>query len=187
MTTEQEELNPTPMNNNAGNSGDKSMWEYFVLCLTEKYFRFSGRARRKEYWSFVLFQFLINFALNFVAGFLGATGGNITGIMILSWLITLALFIPSYAVLFRRLHDVNFSGWWATLPMLGLLAAGFVTGYTNAMQRYQGITESNPITQIIALGLAIISVIMLLVVFVLIFFKSDMKENKYGPVPEGVK
>lgn len=190
MTTEQEELTPATENeptNNTVAEADKSLWEYFVSCLTEKYFRFSGRARRKEYWSFVLFNFLINIALNFIATFLGSTGGSASGILILSVLVSIALFIPGYAVLFRRLHDINFSGWWATAPILGMLGAGIMSGYTDAMQRYQGITDGSPVMPLISLGLIIVSVIMLLVVFVVIFFKSDMKENKYGPVPEGVK
>ena len=189
MTTE-EELNPTPdapINDNTNNSEDKSMWDYFVLCLTEKYFCFKGRARRKEYWSFVLFNILINIVLNFISTFLTTTGGNATGILILSFLVSIALFIPSYAVLFRRLHDVNFSGWWATAPVLGLLAASFMAVHNAAIHPYHNITDSNQIASLISFGVGIISIIMLFVVFSVIFFKSDMKENKYGPVPEGVK
>ena len=166
---------------------EKSLWEYFVSCITEKYFCFKGRARRKAYWSFVLFNFLIPFVLSFISGFLVVTGGNAFGIDILSTLVSLAFLIPGYAVLFRRLHDVNFSGWWATLPLLGLLIAVIISGYVQAMDRYRGIESNQEFLSVIIIISGLVFLIPSLVVFVLIFFKSDMKENKYGPVPEGVK
>ena len=161
-------------------AGDKSLWEYFVSCITEKYFCFKGRARRKEYWSFVLFNFLITFVLGFISGFLGASGGDTAGIDILSGLVSLAFIIPGYAVLFRRLHDVNFSGWWATGP---IIAALLFFGLAAAAGNGSGNSEAEQILTI----LGALAFLPYLVVIVLIFFKSDMHENKYGPVPEGVK
>ena len=46
-------------NKTAPHSEDLSEWSYFVRCITTKYADFSGRARRKEWWSFILFQTLI--------------------------------------------------------------------------------------------------------------------------------
>ena len=44
-------------NNNTAPQGENlSVWGYFVRCLTKKYSDFSGRARRKEWWSFALFE-----------------------------------------------------------------------------------------------------------------------------------
>ena len=48
---------------------------YFIDCLTKKYACFSGRARRQEYWLFVLFNFIAAFVVGFIGGILaGATG-----------------------------------------------------------------------------------------------------------------
>ena len=46
-------------NKTAPHSEDLSEWSYFVRCITTKYADFSGRAHRKEWWSFILFQALI--------------------------------------------------------------------------------------------------------------------------------
>ena len=45
---------------------------YFIDCITKKYCCFAGRARRKEYWMFVLFSFLAGLVIGFVSGFLAA-------------------------------------------------------------------------------------------------------------------
>ncbi len=166
---------------------NKSVLGYFILCITKKYFCFKGRARRKEYWSFILFNFLISFALAFIIGFIGTSASNVSGINILISIIKLALLIPGYAVLFRRLHDVNFSGWWAILPILGILISGIMSGYISVSQQIGTGTAGIEIIPIIATVIGFISIIAGLLVFILTFRKSSMKENKYGPVPEGVK
>ena len=64
---------------------------------------FSGRASRKEYWFFVLFNFIIAFGIGFLSALMGVE--NILGL-----LYTLATLIPSIAVGIRSLHDINKSG-----------------------------------------------------------------------------
>lgn len=79
---------------------------------------FSGRAGRREYWTFVLINFAASIVLNFLARQVGILG-------ILSMLFSLAIFVPSLAVGVRRLHDTNKSGWFFLLvliPVLGWLA-----------------------------------------------------------------
>lgn len=81
-----------------------------------KYAEFSGRARRQEYWLFVLLYVI----LSLIAGVIDAVLGTEAVTLILG----LALLIPSVAVLIRRLHDLDRSGWWALfmfLPILGTL------------------------------------------------------------------
>lgn len=78
------------------------------LCFA-KYADFNGRAKRPEFWWFILFCILVSLALEMVSG-------------ILSGLFSLATFLPSIAVGARRLHDTNRSGWWqllAIIPVLG--------------------------------------------------------------------
>ena len=89
----------------------------WYLAVLKKYAVFEGRARRKEYWMFVLFNFIIAIVLSIVEGFVNASG-------IISGLYSLAVFIPSIAVLARRLHDTNRSGWWILIGFVPLI--GFI-------------------------------------------------------------
>ena len=77
----------------------------WYLEVLKKYAVFSGRARRKEYWMFTLFSFIISCALVFVEGLAGSPG-------VVTFLCNLAMLIPGMAVKVRRLHDTNRSGWW---------------------------------------------------------------------------
>lgn len=86
---------------------------YFWDVLKNKYAQFSGRARRAEFWYFVLF--LISIGVVFVDILLGATG-------ILALIYSLALFVPGLAIGIRRLHDIGRSGWFyliSAIPIVG--------------------------------------------------------------------
>ena len=89
-------------------------WYFDVL---KQYAVFHGRARRKEYWYFVLFNLLVALAIAAVDGLFGSNG-------MLGTLYSLAVLLPSIGVGVRRLHDTNRSGWWMLiilLPLLGLI------------------------------------------------------------------
>lgn len=105
----------------APDDADLPMWDYFVRAVTRDYVGFQGRARRKEYWSYVLFSFLIVVGATFVAAFLFGEGlGNVV-----NGLLGLAFLLPGLAALVRRLHDVGYTGWLALLmlvPLLGFIA-----------------------------------------------------------------
>jgi uncharacterized membrane protein YhaH (DUF805 family) len=89
------------------------------ICL-RKYADFSGRARRSEYWWFVLFTVLVSIVTSIVDGILGTRFGN-TGLF--EGLAGLALLLPGLAVGARRLHDVGKSGWWLLLIIIPLVGA----------------------------------------------------------------
>ena len=76
-----------------------------------KYATFSGRARRSEYWFFVLFQLLALIVAGIIDGILGTDGG-------LYGLVALGLLLPIIAVSVRRLHDTDRSGWWYLLVLV---------------------------------------------------------------------
>ena len=78
---------------------------WYLEVLTKKYGVFSGRARRKEYWFFMLFNTIIFLVIFLVERFA-------EGPPTVAGLYALATAIPSFAVLVRRLHDTNRSGWW---------------------------------------------------------------------------
>ncbi|MFC0323116.1 DUF805 domain-containing protein [Gallibacterium melopsittaci] len=92
----------------------------WYLSVVRKYAVFTGRARRKEFWIFMLLYTISSMILEQIdisIGFYHAEYGGV-----LSGVYGLALFIPSIAVGTRRLHDINRSGWWQLLwfiPIIG--------------------------------------------------------------------
>ena len=121
-----------------------------VTTNFSKYATFTGRARRSEYWFFVLFNVLVSIALGVVslflaipfaglaaglgAGILGAGAGFLVSyfgiFVLLSGLYGLAVIIPTVAVTVRRLHDLNATGWFVLIffllsfiPILGFFVA----------------------------------------------------------------
>jgi uncharacterized membrane protein YhaH (DUF805 family) len=94
--------------------------KWFLEALTKKYATFEGRARRSEYWYYMLFYFLAFVALAIVDGVTGTLDEE-AGIGLLSGLFVLATLIPTIAVLVRRLHDTDRCGWWALLNLVPLV------------------------------------------------------------------
>lgn len=93
--------------------------KWFIKVLRQ-YADFSGRARRKEYWMFVLFNVIFSYAWMFLAGFIVANAGrDIEDALLsiyLSYYVIMAL--PGLAVSVRRLHDIGKSGW---MVLIGLI------------------------------------------------------------------
>lgn len=98
----------------------------WYVGVLKKYADFSGRARRKEYWMFFLFNFIFSevLALPYYLGiFFHNEAAVITG-LILSMLYSLGIFVPSLAVAVRRLHDIGWSGLYLLLcliPLVGVI------------------------------------------------------------------
>ncbi len=88
----------------------------WYMAVIRKYAEFNGRARRKEYWMFVLMNFLIGILIGIVGAIIGETGGLIS--VSLSGLYTLFIFLPYWTVTVRRLHDTNKSGWWILINLI---------------------------------------------------------------------
>ncbi|OCG14837.1 MULTISPECIES: DUF805 domain-containing protein [unclassified Gilliamella] len=97
---------------------------WFIDCITKNYANFNGRARRKEYWMYVLFNCLLGIALNFIALIFGSISHSLLSVMVfVQCIISLALIIPGLAVTVRRLHDINKSGWWILIGLIPLIGA----------------------------------------------------------------
>ena len=92
-------------------------WYFDVL---KKYAVFSGRARRKEYWFFVLFNIIISIILAVIDGVTGTLDPE-SGMGLLGLVYALAILIPALAVSVRRLHDTGRSGWWLLLLLIPLI------------------------------------------------------------------
>jgi uncharacterized membrane protein YhaH (DUF805 family) len=98
----------------------------YYLKVLQNYANFSGRARRKEYWMFVLFNFIASFILGFIGGLLDFP--------LLANLYSLAILLPSIAVAVRRMHDVGKSGWYVLIPIYNFILC--VTEGNNGENEY---------------------------------------------------
>lgn len=92
------------------NSIQNKNMNYYLVVL-KNYVKFDGRARRGEYWYFVLINLIIWFVLVFIGG------------TILVNIYSLAILLPSIAVAIRRMHDVGKSGWFILIPIYNLILA----------------------------------------------------------------
>ncbi len=101
----------------------------WYLKVIRQYADFSGRARRKEYWYFVLFNFLIMLCLTGLDTLIG-TYAKGSGTGLLSGLYSLAVLIPGIAVVVRRLHDTDRSGWWFFIQLIPLIGGIIMLVFT---------------------------------------------------------
>ncbi len=104
--------------------------EWYLKVVRDNYANFKGRARRKEYWMFVLFNFLFLIVAVILDNILGTTfkisDGYSEESMVYGWIYLiymLAVFIPGLAVAVRRLHDVGKSGGWLFIVLIPLIGA----------------------------------------------------------------
>lgn len=199
-----------------------TLWANAMMAL-KQYATLSGRATRKEYWSFVLYQFLLLFGLCmlFVAFLvwtviLKSEGMDaipqavaccvILGIIALA---ALALAIPCWCLTVRRLHDMGQSGYWALANIILSVLCSVLAGITIA-RGLEGAFAAAPADQdavgcmqtvvccmrdmesqenIIAAGAfgivrslcELLSNILGIVIFVMMFLDSVRGPNKYGP------
>jgi uncharacterized membrane protein YhaH (DUF805 family) len=91
--------------------------EWYLRVVKDNYANFKGRARRKEYWMFFLFNMLFVFVAAIIDYILGT-------FPLIYVIYVLAVIIPSLAVFIRRLHDIGKSGWWffiGLIPIIGVI------------------------------------------------------------------
>lgn len=87
----------------------------WYLAVLKKYAVFGGRARRKEYWMFFLFNMIIAFCLGLIEGIVGGTANVLANVY------QLVILMPSIAVGIRRMHDVGKSGWFILIPIYNFI------------------------------------------------------------------
>ncbi len=117
------------------------MIEWYKKVVFENYSNFSGRASRSEYWYFTLCNLLIIFSLVIIqvlcqTVFQDNIIGTVFGVLLAlcTFAYYLGIIVPTIAVVVRRLHDVNKSGWFyfiALIPLIGgiwLLVLLFTSG-----------------------------------------------------------
>lgn len=100
------------------------LWGYFWRGVTQNYFNFAGRARRKEYWGYCLFWTIALMVLIGIGVFTDAEIGNFDNAEVpamtvgLFGLFLLATFLPSLGMIVRRLHDLGLTGWLCLLILI---------------------------------------------------------------------
>ncbi len=99
--------------------------KYYIKVL-QNYANFSGRARRSEYWYFVLFNFIIAFVIGLIELQLKST--------LLLNIYILAVLVPGIAVAVRRMHDLGKSGWFIFIPIYNLILV--LTSGTQGENKY---------------------------------------------------
>lgn len=130
--------------------------EAISTCF-RNYVKFSGRAKRPEYWWFILFTFL---------------GSLVTALIpVVNMIFALAVLIPSLAVFWRRMHDIGKPGYVYFLPFIGALISifGVIMG--------QGSPEFGQILIVVG-GLIMFGLTILLIVW--LASPSQTGRNKYG-------
>nr|WP_321776615.1 DUF805 domain-containing protein [uncultured Porphyromonas sp.] len=187
-------------NNTVPQGEDLSVWGYFVRCITKKYSDFSGRARRKEWWSYILFQLLIFIVpvVLFVATTVGEMMSDPDTMQYMSqnpddeeyiyslmsgnvyfWammIVELLLLVPWLAVTCRRFHDVGISS--------GLFwVVGGLTILINVIGLL-ALIEPGVVPHAVTSIYNILSPLVGLVILVIAFIPGKIGPNAYGPDPK---
>ena len=77
------------------------------------YAKFDGCSSRSDYWWVMLCHFLVGFVIGFISGLTG-----VEELSYLSYIYELAIIVPSIAIVVRRLHDINKSGWYYFMVLI---------------------------------------------------------------------
>jgi uncharacterized membrane protein YhaH (DUF805 family) len=168
-----------------------------VKTCFRKFFDFTGRARRSEYWWFYLFTLIVSWCFSF----LGIIHPYVS---YLGLLVGVVLWIPTYSAMTRRLHDTGHSGWWIVamfvllLIVYGCIAAVFmpyaselmgaadnaemINIMMDALEGAKGGDATTPMLIAVFTGLAMMVIGIIVLVFSIM--DSHPGENKYGPSPK---
>ena len=94
----------------------------WMLMPLKRYADFQGRSRRKEYWMFTLFIFLVYIGIGILATILSSISETLGLIAVLFYVVfAIGIIVPSIAVAIRRMHDQDKSGWFILIPIYSFI------------------------------------------------------------------
>ena len=140
--------------------------EAVTVCIQD-YYTFSGRARRSEYWWFILFVLAGTVLLSGIDAVL--FGKDM--LLGLNGLFGILTFLPQIAVAWRRLHDTGRPGWLNLMPAIPLVPVVAIS---------RGAGEIDPI---VAIVMFLISILLGLMVLFWLIRPSQPRPNRFGPEP----
>jgi len=156
------------------------MFNWYKKVVFENYVNFNGRARRSEFWYFILMNMIFSIALMVIDKLLSLSTG-FTSFKIIQNIYSLLLFLPGLAVAVRRLHDVGKSGWWMLVFYLVIaVSAGGVAAIWFSSLQSPGSIFTNVwfyVLLLVALGSSIW-------MMVLNCIAGEQGANKYGSDPK---
>ena len=153
----------------------------WYLEVLKKYVVFKGRARRKEYWYFILFNAIAAIILNIVDVIIG-TYNPVTQAGILGSLYSLGVFLPSLAVTVRRLHDTNRSGWWILFPLGSMLIGAILMVLIGGLSADLDSMSTGAGLMMVLVGIAMFASFITLFVFMVL--DGTQGSNTYGTDPK---
>lgn len=148
----------------------RGMGDAVRVCLS-KYATFSGRASRSEFWFFQLAVAIGGVVTSLVDAALFGAGLALSPI---NTLLSIAAFLPTLAVSFRRLHDTGRSGW--IVGAFYILLGVFFSVAAPAIMSAPGTGATTGMAGLLSLGVLVYSVV-LIVFFCL---KGEPRANRYG-------
>lgn len=152
--------------------------KWFLKCI-RNYVNFSGRARRTEFWYFILFSCL----LLIVAMALDVVCFN-TPYGVFYLLVALFLFLPQLAVSARRLHDTGRTSKWLLWNYLALLAWAVAALVLSGLSAFAGGRDASAWFLIVLCGGCVLFFIWEIVFLVWFCLPGMPGENRYGPDPK---
>jgi uncharacterized membrane protein YhaH (DUF805 family) len=143
------------------------------------FFSFQGRINRKPYWIANILLMLLSFAA-MAALVVGALmlGLDTMGLRIATFVVQAALLYPTTAVLVKRLHDRDKSGWFA-VALLAPAALGMALQFAGIGR---GSTEPNILMTTVGF---VILVVIVWFTIELGFLRGTAGANRFGPDPLG--
>lgn len=152
--------------------------KWFLKCI-RNYVNFSGRARRTEFWYFILFSCL----LLIVAMALDVVCFN-TPYGVFYLLVALFLFLPQLAVSARRLHDTGRTSKWLLWNYLALLAWAVAALVLSGLSAFAGGRDASAWFLVVLCGGCVLFFIWEIVFLVWFCLPGTPGENRYGPDPK---
>ena len=147
-----------------------------IKTCFNRYATFTGRATRSEYWWWILFCFLSIIAICIIAALIGVATAGRRGVGLFGFFFLLpfiifciVILVPSWAVLFRRLHDAGHPGYWILLYLVPYVISLFAALVGS---------------QIMSMLFGFLSFAGSIVLLVFVLQPSQPYDNQFGPCPD---